>query len=220
MADEGARAAPHRRRRGARDTKPFDATTKHLLESDPGAWLRFVGLPTDAPVVAVDADVSTIIAAADKVLRVADPAPWLAQVELQASYDPSLPTRRLHYNVSLLRRHGLPVASAIVLLRPEADGPSMTGALDLAWSGTPYLSFAYRVVRTWEQPVEGILAGGLGTLPLAPIADVSPAALPDVLRRTSSAGWPSAWPPRRRPARPPRFGPPRSSWLGYDIPRR
>ncbi len=74
----------------------------------------------------------------------------------------------LHYNVSLHRRHGLPVASVVVLLRPEADGPLLTGGVDLAWSGTPCLSFAYRVVRTWEQPVEAVLAGGLGTLPLAP----------------------------------------------------
>ena len=71
----------------------------------------------------------------------------------------------------------------IVLLRPEADGPAITGALDLAWSGAPYLSFAYRVVRTWEQPVEAILAGGLGTPPLAPIADAAPEALPSIIRR-------------------------------------
>ena len=173
---------PRQPRRGRRDARPFDATTKHLVESDPGAWLRFVGLPTGAPVTAVDADVSTIIAAADKVLRVEDSTPWLAQVELQASYDPSLPVRLLHYNVSLHRRHGLPVASVIVLLRPEADGPRMTGAIDLAWSGEPYLSFAYRVVRTWEQPVEAVLAGGLGTLPLAPIADAPPDALPRIIR--------------------------------------
>jgi uncharacterized protein DUF4351 len=39
------------------------------------------------------------------------------------------------------------------------------------------------VVRVWEKPVESVLAGGLGTLPLAPLADVPEAKLPDVLQR-------------------------------------
>jgi hypothetical protein len=38
-------------------------------------------------------------------------------------------------------------------------------------------------VRIWQRPVESLFAGGLGILPLAPLADVTPEALPDVLRR-------------------------------------
>ena len=36
--------------------------------------------------------------------------------------------------------------------------------------------------RAWELPVEVVLAGGLATLPLAPIADVAPAELPALIR--------------------------------------
>lgn len=39
------------------------------------------------------------------------------------------------------------------------------------------------MVRLWQRPVEPILAGGLGTLPLAPLADVPPEALPAVVAR-------------------------------------
>jgi hypothetical protein len=37
------------------------------------------------------------------------------------------------------------------------------------------------VVRVWEQPVEKILAAGLTVLPLAPVAQVEEAQVPDVL---------------------------------------
>src|SRR6266542_2972092 len=62
--------------------KPFDASTKHLLETRPGDWLEYLGLPR-APVEVTDADLSTVTAAADKVLRVLGPSPWLVHVELQ-----------------------------------------------------------------------------------------------------------------------------------------
>jgi predicted transposase YdaD len=39
------------------------------------------------------------------------------------------------------------------------------------------------VVRLWQEPVENYLNGGLGTLPLAPLCDVSPEDLPSVIRR-------------------------------------
>ena len=45
------------------------------------------------------------------------------------------------------------------------------------------LSFWYRVVRIWERPVEGLLSGGIGVLPLAPLADVERARLPEIVRR-------------------------------------
>ena len=38
-------------------------------------------------------------------------------------------------------------------------------------------------MRVWQQPVEGLLEGGLSTLPLAPLADLAPATLPEVIRR-------------------------------------
>jgi predicted transposase YdaD len=132
----------------------------------------------------IEADVSTVTAAADKVLRMRDPVPAIAHVELQAGYDRELGERTLEYSVLLKRRHRLPIQSIIVLLRPEADGPEMTGLVE-HWrsNGRRYLFFEYDVVRAWQKPVEAVLTGGLGTLPLAPLTDLSPSALPEVIRR-------------------------------------
>jgi len=43
--------------------------------------------------------------------------------------------------------------------------------------------FHYGVTRVWQLPVEAVLTGGLGALPLAPVSDVERSALPDVIRR-------------------------------------
>ena len=114
---------------------PFDATTKHLLEADPDSWLRYVGLHVDVPVTVVDAELSTVLAEADKVVRIEDASPRLVHLQMQAGYDPTMPARLLQHNALLHRRHGLPVASTVVLLRPEADGPALHGTFELAWDG-------------------------------------------------------------------------------------
>ena len=71
-------------------SKRFDAATKQLVETRPADWLAFLGLPgTGASVV--DADLSTVTAEADRVVRVDNgPLPYLLHVEFQASYDPEM----------------------------------------------------------------------------------------------------------------------------------
>jgi predicted transposase YdaD len=117
------------------------------------------------------------------VFRVRDRLPWLMHFELQVSYDAALPQRMLRYNVLLKSRHGLPVRSVVILLRPKADGPEMTGVVRHTLADEQYLEFNYRVVRIWQKPVEEILGGGVGTLPLAPLAAVNEPELPAVIRR-------------------------------------
>ncbi len=165
-------------------SKPFDASAKDLLEADPESWIAYLHLKHQGPVRVIDSDLSSVTAEADKVLRIDDPEPWLVHVELQASHDLRLAHRMLRYNVLLNYRHGLPVLSAAVLLRRSTDIPELSGGLEQRLTdGQSYLSFRYRVVRAWEQPVESILQGGLGTLPLAPLADVTIDDLPNVLSR-------------------------------------
>jgi predicted transposase YdaD len=45
------------------------------------------------------------------------------------------------------------------------------------------VSFTYDIVRIWERPVDELLNGGIGVLPLAPLADVGRARLPEIIRR-------------------------------------
>jgi predicted transposase YdaD len=77
----------------------------------------------------------------------------------------------------------LPVRSVVILLRPKAYGPEMSGVVRHAIGDEQYLEFRYRIVRIWQKPVESVLAGGVGTLPLAPLADVKEGDLPAVIRR-------------------------------------
>ena len=167
-------------------SKPYDATTKYLLEAHPRDLLDYVGLlaSDDYGVEAIDADLSTVTADADKILRVNAPEPYLAHVEAQSGPDVTLGERTLHYNVLAGWRRKMRVRSAVLLLRPEADSPRLTGLLELSLPDeTPYLVFAYRMVRVWEKPVEEVLAGGLGILPLAPLSDVAESELPNVIAR-------------------------------------
>ncbi len=163
--------------------KPYDSTTKYLIEKFPADWLALAGLDVQGPVELIDANLSTITAEADKVIRVAEPTPWLAHVELQASRDLQLGSRLLRYNALLDNRHDLPTRSLVVLLRPEADGPELSGEYRRSLpDGSEYLVFRYGVLRVWKQPVESILDGGLGVLPLAPVSDLSTMSIEDVVR--------------------------------------
>jgi regulator of protease activity HflC (stomatin/prohibitin superfamily) len=150
-------------------TKPFDATRRDFLEAHPESWMEYLHLRRQGPVRVINADLATITAEADKVLRVEDPEPWLVHVELQDGRDSRLARRLLRYTVLLNYRHALPVFSAVVLLRPEADAPDLSGRLAHRLPrGADYLRFQYHVLRAREQPAEAVLAGGLGTLLMAP----------------------------------------------------
>ena len=164
--------------------KDFDAATKELLEADPGPWMAYLGLTPDGPVRVVDSDLSTISAAADKVFQVDGPEPYLIHLEMQSTVDRTLARRLWRYNALLDLKHDLRARSVAVLLRREVDTGDLTGVLDLRLPDSDRIvEFHYRVVRAWEQPVEPILAGGLGILPMAPLADVPRRDVPKVLRR-------------------------------------
>ena len=164
--------------------KTYDAILKHLVEAYPAAWLAGVGWPTAGPVRVIDADVSTVTPGADKVICVEGEPSWLMHLELQAGPDMELIDRAHLYNVVLRRRHGVPVRSALFLLRREADSPRFTGLLEqLDPAGDWERRWRYRVIRVWQLPSEALLTGGLGLLPLAPLTDDAAACLPDVIRR-------------------------------------
>src|SRR5215217_3093018 len=164
--------------------RPFDVTTRRLIEADPEGWLAWLGLPVDGPVQPIESDVSTVLAEVDKVLEVRGPTPWIAHVEVQSGNDPVLPYRLVQYHALLLRRHLKPVISTVVLLRRSADGPELSGYFE---QRTPHgevtITLSYRVVRLWDHPVDELLNGGIGVLPLAPLAAVGDAEVPDVIAR-------------------------------------
>ena len=162
--------------------RQYDATTKYLLEAHPLDWIQLAGLPS-GKISVVDADVSTISLAADKVFRVDGADPYIAHFELQSGPDSRLDRRTLTYNVSLGWRHQLPVRSVVVLLRPAAMVPEVIGRVAQRHARGHRLLFQYSLIRAWELPVELLLSSGLGVIPLAPIGAVRESELPSVIDR-------------------------------------
>jgi predicted transposase YdaD len=166
-------------------SKPFDATPKGLIEIAPADWPAFLGVAARS-VEVVDADVSTVTAATDKVLVIrADEGDRIQHFDFQSGPDASLPRRTHGYNALLEERHELPVESVVLLLRPEANLSAINGKYErrLPRAAEPYLRFEYRVVRVWELPVKTVLAAGISVLPLAPISAVGASELPSVIEQ-------------------------------------
>src|SRR5262249_49937084 len=161
----------------------FDATLKDLVEVSPIDWPRLTGR-SPAGVTLTDADISTVTGAADKVIRLHGDPDTLFHMELQTGPDASVPRRTHFYSTLLFDRHGLEVESVVILLRREANLANLTGVYERRLPGKePYLRFTYQVIRVWELAPDGLLAGGPGTLPLAPISNVTQAELPGVIER-------------------------------------
>ena len=59
----------------------------------PRDWLALAGVDPAGPVGLIDANLSTITAEADKVIRVGGDSPWLAHIEFQANRGPRLAPR-------------------------------------------------------------------------------------------------------------------------------
>lgn len=162
--------------------KQYDATLKHLVESRPLDWLDLAGLPHGPSARLVDADLSAVTAATDKVVLVEGAAPYIAHLEFQSGPDPDLDQRVLLYNVLLRWRHRMPVRSVVFLLSPNAGGPTVTGRFAEQQEPAESIAFAYKLVPVWELSADTMLAGHIGTVPLAPVvADAS--VLPAVVER-------------------------------------
>src|SRR5260370_38667317 len=153
---------------------PFAPTLKTLVEIGPADWTVFAGQPA-APTRVLDADIATVSGATDKVLRVEARPPYLLHLEFVVGHDAAdLPAALNKRNILLDDRHGLPVRTVVVLLRPTADSPALTGLRQRGFpEEVPYNVFGYRVIRVWQVPPDQLLAGGRGTLPLAPISAVT-----------------------------------------------
>jgi predicted transposase YdaD len=148
----------------------FDATFKDILQKYTRDFEEQLGLIGPEPATLLNVDLSTISAATDFVLGYGDPPVRLVDLNFQSSRDVDLARRLLMYNALLHHRYGVPVHSVVLLLRPAADDATLTGELHYqAWSRRGRMLFKYEVVRLWQKPVRGFLAGHLGTLPLAPL---------------------------------------------------
>lgn len=145
--------------------KPFDATLKELIASYPVDWLTQLGVLVTATPEVISADLSTVSAAADTLLKVGD---LVVHIDLESGPDDSLARRMLLYNVLAHHHTGLPVHSIVVLLRASAVGRGPPDGVEYApRPGVSDLRFRFETVRAWELPAEDMLKAGVGFLPLA-----------------------------------------------------
>ena len=93
--------------------------------------------------------------------------------------------RTLWYRqVALDYRHDLTVLTVLVLLRKEANSPSLTGTFERRMPDGRFTNrYDYQMVRLWQENVEPFLNVGVGLVPLAPLTDVSEADLPQIVGR-------------------------------------
>ena len=161
--------------------KPFDAASKHIVDFYPDDWLALGGLPPGMASEVVDSDLSAVSTAADKLIRVSAPDPYLAHLEFQSGDPADLDERILLYSVLGRKKLGLPVMSVAFLLRRQALTPAVTGRVSWRLAPDQFLEFGYKLVRVWELPPKILLTGGIGTLPLAPISNVTEVEVPSVI---------------------------------------
>ena len=158
--------------------KPFDITTKQIVDADPLACVRFLGLPGSS-VRLLDTDLA-MSSQADRLLEVADPN-YLVHLELQAAYHADMGERVLYYSVAARRKFGALVRSVVLLLRKEADGPAMSGRVT-----DESIDFRFQVVRLWDLAPDLLLNAPLTLLPLAPLTNVAESEIPAVIEQMRS----------------------------------
>jgi len=165
--------------------KQFDSTLNILIDEHLRDWADFLaahcGVPP-GPASALDTDLSATLQA-DRLFRVDGEVPAAIHLEMESSGRLGFPKRLLRYNVAANALVELPVHSVLVLLRPEANASDLTGTLEVPGAdGVPYLTFHYRVVRVWEQPLTALLATP-GTAPLALLTNEAATNLPAAFAR-------------------------------------
>jgi predicted transposase YdaD len=163
--------------------KPFDASTKFLVELHPEDWVEFLNLPRGVARL-VDADISTITAAGDRIVEVKAPRETYGlHLEFQAGVDSTFVKRLWSYNVSYTVKLDYTVRSVAVLLRPFHGHKLIYGQHKQESAGDTIHDFKYTVLRVWEMEPEVFLNGGLALLPLAAVAHVNKNQVADVVEQ-------------------------------------
>ena len=160
----------------------FDSVSKHLIQAYPADIARFGLGRDDVDVMDVlDVEQPTVEArAADSVIRArVGGEEALVHTEFQTgdSTDTPMPRRMAGYVGRAVERHGLPVFSSVIYLRPDA-GRSDPGCWTQNHAGHRLL-VEYRVIRLIEVDGPRVLdARRAGLLPFAALMGPAPGVAP------------------------------------------
>ena len=166
----------------------FDATMKQLLDDFAIDWMSWLAprcnLPETIEVEPFPTDFASIQTTADKVFRLKEPLEGFLHIEPQSSWDGEFVNRMLAYCALIRWKYGTPVYSIALLLRPDANSPTITGILDDRHDdGSNYLLFRYVPIRVWELPAETLIDGPLGCAPLALLTNDAAGKLSEYIKR-------------------------------------
>jgi hypothetical protein len=166
--------------------KTYDITLRHLEDAFGADWAsvlpKFIGLPPDTKTAPLDTDLSVTSSQADKLYTLSGPVNGVLHLELESGWSGDIPKRLLLYSVLAEERHGGPVYSTVILLRPEAKATNVTGELVRTNLWGEYHRFRYAMVPLWQLPAADLLAGPIGVLPLALLTDDARPRLPELVR--------------------------------------
>jgi hypothetical protein len=162
---------------------PFDATLKDLGRDWPADFLTTFDRPPAGPLVLLNVDLSTVTTAADLIVDIGDPLAEVVHIDFESSAAAWKHADVLVHNALSYTECHVPVHSIVILLRPQAAPANLKGVVSYApRSGRGSMNFTYEVVRLWQRPAAELLAGALGTTPLAMLVALPPGvALPDAL---------------------------------------
>lgn len=147
---------------------PFDAALKDLGRDGPADFLTTFDQPPAGAVALLNVDLSTVTTAADLVLGIGDPLAEVIHIDFQSSAAAWKHADVLVYNALLYADYHVPVHSIVILLRPQAAHSNLNGTVSYAARpNRGNMNFGYEVVRLWQWPADELLAGPLGTTPLA-----------------------------------------------------
>jgi predicted transposase YdaD len=167
-------------------SKTYDIAMKHIEDHFGPDWAsilpKYIGLPPETRTEPIDSDLSVTESQADKLYRLSGPVTGLLHLELETGWAGEMPDRLLVYNVLAEHRHGGPVYSVVMLLRPESNSPSVTGELIRSNSRGEYLRFRYSVIRVWELSAAELMTGPIGLLLLALLTNDAKPRLPELVR--------------------------------------
>ena len=135
----------------------------------------------------IESEITTLSAAAYKVIRVGGSELSLVNIERQSSHETEL-TRTLWFRqVALDYRHNLPVLTVLVLLRKEANSPNLTGEYERYLpDGRLMNRYEYQVVQLWKESAESFLNAEVELVPLAPLGDVDEQQSPELVRKMAN----------------------------------
>ena len=141
----------------------YDATFKILVDHSPRDWARYLSSASVEIAAPVDTTLHETKEVVDRLLRVEHlRCEFILHVEFDAGHSGNaIPSRLFHYNAAVMKRYAMTTLSCVLILRKEADSPSISGGF--VRSIEPFgdiHSFRYHPIRLWKDPLDKFLIPG------------------------------------------------------------